>query len=72
MKRRDLIRIIRTRAREDGKSYTQSEHGPHSKITVGRTMVPIPRHNEIPIGTAKNIMRRLEAEFGKGWSGYER
>ena len=56
----------------DGKSYTLSERGPHSKLTVGRTILAIPRHNEISIGTVKNIMRRLEEEFGKGWSGYER
>ena len=56
----------------DGKSYTLSERGPHSKLTVGRTVVAIPRHNEIAMGTTKNIMRILEQEFGKGWSGYER
>ena len=72
MKRRDLIRVIRSRARVVGKSCTMSEHGPHSKITVGKTKVAIPRHNEIAIGTVKNIMRTLEQEFGKGWSGYER
>lgn len=55
-----------------GKSCTLSDRGPHSKLTVGRTVVAIPRHNEISLGTTKSIMRTLEQEFGKGWSGYER
>lgn len=72
MKRRDLLRIIRNRANVEGKSYTLSEGGSHSRLTVGNTKVSIPRHTEIPLGTVRIIMRALEAELGKDWSGYDR
>lgn len=72
MKRRDLLRIIRYRAIAVGKSYTLSEGGSHSRLTVGNTKVSIPRHKEITLGTVRIIMRTLESELGKGWSGYER
>lgn len=47
---------------------TESEGGSHSKITVGKTSVRVPRHVEINIETARGIMRDLDKEFGKGWS----
>lgn len=52
----------------NGKSYTLSEGGSHTKVTVGTTSVRVPRHNEINIETARGIMRDLDGEFGKGWS----
>ncbi len=72
MKGRDLLRIIRNRALVDGASYTLSEGGSHSRLTVGSTNVSIPRHREIPLGTVRIILRTLESEFGKEWSGYDR
>jgi hypothetical protein len=71
MKRRDLLRVIRSQATAEDKSYTLSEGGSHSRLSVGNTRVSIPRHREIPLGTVKIIMRTLEREFGKDWSGYE-
>jgi hypothetical protein len=68
MKRRDLLRRIRQEAKANGKDVTESEGGAHSKITVGKTSVRVPRHNEINIETARAIMRDLDEEFGKGWS----
>ena len=72
MKRRDLLRVIRTHAMNAGKTYTLSEGGSHSRVSVGNTKVSIPRHREVPLGTVKIIMRTLESEFGRDWSGYER
>ena len=69
MKRRDVLRIIRVRSLSEGKTYTLGEGGSHSKVTVGSTAVAVPRHSEIPTGTVRSIMRTLEKEFGKGWSG---
>jgi hypothetical protein len=71
MKRRDLLRVIRKRAAREGKSYTLSEGGSHSRLTVGNTKVSIPRHREIPLGTVRAVVRTLESELGREWSGYE-
>jgi mRNA interferase HicA len=68
MKRRELLRKIRQEARLQGKIVTESEGGRHSKITVGKTSVSVPRHSEINIDTARGIMRDLEREFGKEWA----
>jgi hypothetical protein len=64
--------MINGRARVEGKTYTISEGGSHSRLTVGVTKVSIPRRREIPLGTVRIIMRALESEFGRDWSGYER
>ncbi|MBP7903560.1 MAG: hypothetical protein KAZ54_04725, partial [Candidatus Planktophila sp.] len=68
MKRRDLLRRIRREAKACGVEVTEREGGSHSRITVGKTSVRIPRHVEINIETARSIMRDLDKEFGKGWS----
>lgn len=72
MKRRDLIIIIRGAAKAQGLSYTLREGGAHSRVTVGSAVVSIPRHSEIATRTVRSIVKALESELGRGWSGYER
>jgi mRNA interferase HicA len=67
MKRRDLMKKIRTEAKRCQKNVTESEGGRHSKITVGSTSVRMPRHRVLNADTARGIMQELEGEFGKGW-----
>ena len=68
MKRHELLRKIKAEAKKHRKLITQSEGGSHTKLTVGRTSVRIPRHNTINIETARDVLRELDQEFGKGWS----
>jgi ribosomal protein S25 len=68
MKRRELLKRIRHEAKRCKKVVTESEGGSHTKLTVGKTSVRIPRHVQINIETARGIMRDLDEEFGKGWS----
>lgn len=67
MKRRDLLRAIEKSAVESGKTFTLREGGAHTKVTVGKTSLSIPRHREIAHGTARNIVRALEGDLGRGW-----
>ena len=66
------MKIIRSAAKSQGLSYTLSEGGAHTRVTVGSTAISIPRHSEISTGTVRSIVKALEPALGKGWSGYER
>jgi hypothetical protein len=67
MKRIDLIRAMVRRARELGIKITFHEGGNHTIVTVSNCVSQIPRHTEIPYGTARKIVKDLEQEFGKRW-----
>lgn len=50
-----------------GITVTETEGGRHTKLYVGGTMIPIPRHGEINEMTAQTILKQCEPMFGKGW-----
>ena len=68
MRRRELIKRIKEEAKTSGKKVTEREGESHTKLTIGSTSIRIPRHTTINIETARGIMRKLDQEFGKGWS----
>ena len=67
MKRIDLIRAIRRRAKQKGSALTFREGGNHTIVTLGNCVAEIPRHREIPHGTIRRIVKELEPEFGESW-----
>lgn len=67
MKRIDLMRLIRNRARILGVPITESEGGSHTKLTVGNTRLIVGRHREIKPWEMRAILQTLENEFGQGW-----
>ena len=67
MKRIDLLRKIRRKARESGISITESEGGSHTKLTVGKTFFIIGRHRELKPWETREILQILVDEFGERW-----
>jgi UDP-N-acetylglucosamine transferase subunit ALG13 len=58
MKRRDLQQKIQKIAREKGIIAQWSEGGSHSKVQLGKTLIIVPRHQEINELTAKAILKK--------------
>lgn len=61
MKRRDLEKKVRRIAKDHGVEVSEGEGGEHSKWTIGRNHISIPRHSEIAEFTARGIIRDAEA-----------
>ena len=67
MKRRDLLKALDAQARQAGLELELVRHGgSHDIYRIGDCPIPIPRHNEIPEGMARAIIRaaRRYAEGG--------
>lgn len=66
-KRKDIIKRIKTAAKQHGCTLEISEGGRHTKLTIDGMIVPVPRHNEIRENTTKAIYEECEPKFGKDW-----
>lgn len=68
-KKKDIIKRLRKRARELGSPFEQAARkgGNHDIWILDGTMIPIPRHNEIPELTTTMIYRECEDKLGKDW-----
>lgn len=67
MKRRDVLKKIKTQAKEQGLVYSETELTNHTGITVGGTRSTLGRHSEIDDVTARKFFDQFANEFGKGW-----
>lgn len=68
MKRRDLVRRIKNAAKDSDVEFGLDREGAnHSVYDVGGCMIPVPRHNEIGEGLAKDIFKQCEETLGKDW-----
>jgi len=67
MKRIDVLRLIRARARAQGVLITEREGGSHTKLTVGSATFVVGRHRELKPWETREILQALEGEFGEGW-----
>ena len=68
MKRTEVIKRIRARARAAGVTWELDRQGHnHEVYRLGSTMVPIPRHTEIDNWTAEDIFKECEPELGERW-----
>ena len=67
MKRRAVIKMIKTAARSQGLDFREVELTNHTGIVVGQTRSTLGRHSEIADGTAYAFFKQFESEFGKGW-----
>ncbi|MEQ7010149.1 hypothetical protein ABN028_28615 [Actinopolymorpha sp. B17G11] len=68
MKRRDLIRKIGREAKEQGKRWEIGREGAqHTVYNLAGLTIPIPRHNEIGEGLAREIFKECEPVLGRGW-----
>ena len=59
MKRKALLREIRSYAADIGAEVELTEGGSHTKVVVGRRRSVIPRHSEINELTVKSIRKQL-------------
>lgn len=67
MKRRDLISKIAEEAKRQKVAWVPGEGGKHSAYRLGGMLIPIPRHNEIGEGLAREIFKQCEPGLGKDW-----
>lgn len=67
MKRRDVIKKLKARAKAEGKPYDEYELTNHTGIKIGDTASTLARHNEIDEVTAGKFFDQYANEFGKGW-----
>lgn len=68
MKRRELIKLINSKAIEIGLPRVKIKNGgSHDKLIILNFRVPIPRHKEIASGTVRSIMESFEPLLGEGW-----
>lgn len=62
MKRSDLLKQLRTIAKDQGVQFSESEGGSHTKVYLGTRWVTVPRHKEINELTAKGILKDAKGE----------
>jgi hypothetical protein len=65
MKRRDVIRTIGREAKEQGKRWEIGREGAqHTVYKLAGLTIPIPRHNEIGEGLAREIFKECDLSWG--------
>ncbi|GAA2250178.1 hypothetical protein GCM10009851_39670 [Herbiconiux moechotypicola] len=67
MKRRLVLKRVRTAARQAGLDYVETELTNHTGITVGGTRSTLGRHREIDEVTVRKFWAQFDEVFGKGW-----
>ena len=67
-KRRDIIKVIGTKAKEQGISFDLVREGSnHSLFSLDGLLIPIARHNEIGNRMAATIYGECAEKLGKDW-----
>jgi hypothetical protein len=68
MRRREIIKRITKAAKTQGFAFTLDREGAnHSVYKLNDTIIPIPRHNEIGEGLAREIFKECSEVLGKEW-----
>ena len=68
MRRRDLLQMIASGARERGVEWRFVRHGgDHDLWSCGGSVVQVPRHRKLNEDTARGILVDLEQELGEHW-----
>ena len=67
--RKAIIKRISRQAKAIGVEFTQARRkgSNHDIYLLDGMMIPIPRHNEIPESTTRDIYRECEPKLGKDW-----
>ena len=60
MKRRDLLKKLKTIAQQTGNPMTTTEGGRHTQITIGPHVTYVPRHREIDEHLTKEILKQAK------------
>ncbi len=67
MKRRDVLKKLKTAAKSAGLDYQEYELTNHTGIKIGLTASTLARHGEIDDVTARKFFDQYASELGKGW-----
>ena len=67
VKRRDVLKKLKTQAKRAGLPYEERELTNHTGIRIGATKSTLGRHAEIDDVTARKFFDQFANEFGKGW-----
>lgn len=66
--RKEIIKRITKAAKSKGLSFElKREGGKHSIYDLDGLVLPLPRHNDIPENTTRDIYKECEPKLGKGW-----
>lgn len=64
----DVVRTIRSAAQAASLNFESVRtRGAHEVFSLDGLPIPVPRHREIAVGTARSILRQCEAKLGKDW-----
>jgi hypothetical protein len=67
MKRRDVLRKLKTAANRAGLGYDETELTNHTGVTIDGYRSTLGRHNEIDDVTARKFWDQFADVLGKGW-----
>ena len=67
MKRKEVLRRLRTAAKSQGLDYDEFELKKHTAVRIGTTTRAIGRHSEIPELTVIKFCQQFSDDLGKGW-----
>ena len=67
MKRKVVLKRLRTAAKSQGLDYYEFELKKHTAVRIGTTTRTIGRHSEIPELTVIKFYQQFSDELGKGW-----
>jgi hypothetical protein len=67
MKRRDVLKKLKTAAKRAGLDFEEYELTNHTGIRVGGTASTLARHSEVDDVTARRFFDQFADELGKGW-----
>jgi hypothetical protein len=67
MKRRDVLKKLKTEAKRQGLDYSETELTNHTGVTIGDKRSTLGRHSEIDDVTARKFWDQFAEVLGKGW-----
>lgn len=67
MKRRAVLKKIRTACKAAGIEFEAFERANHTGLKVGNVKTTIGRHNEIPEQFVEMLYKQLEPALGRRW-----
>jgi hypothetical protein len=67
VKRRDVLKKLKTAAEHAGLEYSEYELTNHTGVRVGVTASTLGRHSEVDDITARKFFDQFATELGKGW-----
>lgn len=66
-KRQDILKTLRTAAKDAGLTVDITEGGNHTIVIIDGLRIPVPRHREVRENTTRAIYKEAAEKLGKDW-----